>query len=61
MARRKLEQKNIRKLTKIGAGRSYGVTLPISFIRELKWKEHQKLVVELDKRRKSIKIKDWKK
>jgi len=61
MARRKLEQKNIRKLTKIGGGRSYGVTLPISYIRELKWRERQKLVVELDKRRKSIKIKDWEK
>ncbi len=61
MARRKLSQRNIRKLSKMGGGKSYGITLPISFIRELKWKERQKLVVELDKRRKTIKIKDWKK
>jgi hypothetical protein len=61
MARRKLSQRNIRKLTKFGGGKSYGVTLPISFIRELKWKERQKLVVEFDKRRKTIRIKDWKK
>lgn len=61
MARRKLSQRNIRKLTKIGAGRSYSITLPISFIRQLKWKERQKLTVEFDKRRKFIKIKDWQK
>jgi len=61
MARRKLSQRNIRKLTKMGGGNSYGITLPISFIRELKWRERQKLVVELDKRRKMIRIKDWKK
>ncbi len=61
MARRKLSQRNIRKLSKMGGGKSYGITLPISFIRQLKWRERQKLVVELDKRRKTIRIKDWKK
>jgi len=50
----------IRKLTKTGRGRSFCLTLPISFIRKLKWREHQKLIVVLDKRGKKIIIKDWK-
>ncbi len=57
MARRKLEDRDIRKLAKNGP--TYFVTLPIESIRELGWKKKQKLVVELDKRRKRIVIKDW--
>lgn len=34
MARRKIEEQNIRKLTKIGRG-SVGLTLPIELVREL--------------------------
>lgn len=60
MPRRKLEQNNIRKLTKIGGGRSYSITLPISFIRELGWKERQKLKVDFNKSKKTIRVKDWK-
>ena len=41
MARRKLENKNIRKLTRIG-DKSIGLTLPIEIVRELKWKVKQK-------------------
>jgi len=52
---------NIRKITKLSGGKSYGITLPISAIRDLKWRERQKVVVEYDKRRKRIVIKDWKK
>ncbi len=52
---------NIRKITKLSGGKSYGITLPISVIRDLKWKERQKVVVEYDKRRKRIVIKDWEK
>lgn len=51
---------NIRKLQN-PAGKSYTVSIPIDFIRFLKWREHQKVVFELDKRRKRIIIKDWKK
>ena len=58
MPRRKLEQKNIRKLGKIG-GKSIGVTIPIEFIRALRWRQKQKVVVK--KRGKSIIISDWKK
>lgn len=59
MARRKLEQQNIRKLTKMGGGKSFGITLPISIIRKLRWRERQKLVVK--KRGQGILISDWKK
>ena len=59
MPRRKLPEKNIRKLTKMGGGKSFGITLPISFVRQLKWREHQKLVVKFDKRRKKIIVQDW--
>lgn len=57
MPRRKLTQQNIRKLTKMGGNRSYGLVLPISMIRELKWRERQKLVVKLSG--KKIIIEDW--
>ncbi len=60
MARRKLEDKNIRKISKAGRG-SYYVTLPIDAVREFKWKEKQKVVIEIDKKRKRIIIKDWEK
>ena len=59
MARLKLEDRNIRKLSK--GGNSYYVTLPIEAIRKLGWKKTQKLVVEIDERRERIVIKDWKK
>ena len=55
--RRKLEDKNIRKIFKNGS--SYAVTLPIEIVRELKIKERQKVVVK--KRGKGILITDWKK
>ena len=59
MAQRKLKEKNIRKLTKMGAGFSMGLTLPIEIIEKLGWKEHQKVVVRLSG--KKIIIEDWKK
>jgi len=51
-------KKQIRKLTKIG-GASYGITFPIEYVRDLKWKEHQKLVVK--RYGKKIIIEDWEK
>lgn len=59
MGRRALNQNNIRKLTKTGGGKSISVTIPIEIVRELKWRERQKVVVT--KRGESIIIKDWKK
>ncbi|KKU94052.1 MAG: hypothetical protein UY26_C0003G0202 [Candidatus Jorgensenbacteria bacterium GW2011_GWA1_48_13] len=57
MARRKTTEKNIRKITKMGGGKSFGITLPIEVVRKLGWRERQKVVVEL-KGRKLI-VKDW--
>jgi len=59
MARRKLENRNIRKITKVAGGSSYGVTLPRDVIRRWRWKERQKVVLEIDEKKKTIKIKDW--
>ena len=59
MARRSLEERNIRKLTRTGRGKSIGLTLPIEIVRELKWRDRQKVVVK--KSGKKIIIEDWKK
>ena len=58
MARRKLHERNVRKLSRVGGGRSISVTLPVEFIRELKWREKQKVVVT--KRGNKLIIEDWK-
>ena len=55
MARRSTYDKNIRKITKLGD--SYAITLPIDMVRELGWRDTQKVV--LSKRGKGILIKDW--
>jgi antitoxin component of MazEF toxin-antitoxin module len=55
---RALSEKNIRKITKMGKGRSMGITLPVEILEKLGWKEHQKVVVDL--KGKTISIKDWK-
>ena len=60
MPRRKMSKRNIRKITKVG-GRSYAITLPIEIIRSFKWKEKQKVILKINKKRKTITIKDWKK
>jgi bifunctional DNA-binding transcriptional regulator/antitoxin component of YhaV-PrlF toxin-antitoxin module len=58
MTRRKIEQRNIRSLTKVANGSSYSVTIPIEYIRKLKWREKQKVEVKLYQDR--IIIRDWK-
>ncbi len=58
MPTRKFGERNIRKLTKSG-GHSIGLTLPIDLVRQLKWREKQKVVVK--KRGSNIVISDWKK
>ena len=57
---RKFEERNIRKITKIGKT-SYAVALPVDLIRAWRWKEKQKVVLEIDNKKRVIKIKDWKK
>jgi len=59
MGRRKLKERNIRKLTRMGGGKSFGLTLPIEMVRKLKWRERQKLTLKM--RGERIIIKDWKK
>jgi len=58
MARKKLDERNVRKLSKVGRGRTMSVTLPIEFMRELKWREKQKVVVT--KKGSKLIIEDWK-
>ncbi len=57
MGVRKIGLESVRKLNKIG-GNSYYITIPISYIRELKWREKQKVVVK--KRGNKLIIEDWK-
>jgi len=59
MARRKLQDRNIRSLTRTGGGKSVLITLPIEYVRKLGWKERQKVVVTL--RGSKLEIADWKK
>jgi antitoxin component of MazEF toxin-antitoxin module len=54
----KLINKGVRKLMKIGKT-SLAVTLPIELIKELQWKEKQKVVAT--RVHGGILIKDWKK
>lgn len=58
MANKRSDEKNIRKLTKLGK-KSIGLTLPIDEVRALGWREKQKVVVK--KVRGGLLIKDWKK
>ena len=58
MTRRKLENKNIRKLTKTG-GNSISLILPIDMIRKLGWRSKQKVVVKQVGSK--LVITDWKK
>lgn len=57
MADKKEKDKNIRKLTRVGRG-SISVTIPVEMIKELKWKERQKVVLSLHGEK--ITIQDWK-
>jgi antitoxin component of MazEF toxin-antitoxin module len=58
MSRRKTEENYIRSLTKVSGGTSYAVTIPMEYIRKLKWRGNQKLEVKLFRDR--IVIRDWK-
>jgi antitoxin component of MazEF toxin-antitoxin module len=60
MATRKLAEKNVRKLTRMGrAGSSLGLTIPKELATQLGWKERQKVVVK--KSGNKLVIGDWKK
>ena len=55
--RRKPEDKNTRKIFKNGS--SYAITLPVELVKELGWKEKQKVVVK--KKGEGLAVLDWKK
>jgi antitoxin component of MazEF toxin-antitoxin module len=55
MPRRKLEDRNVRKILKNGS--SYSVTIPIGMMRELGWKLKQK--VTFRRKGKTLIIDDW--
>lgn len=57
MARRKLNERNIRSLTKTSGGKSYSVTIPLEYIQKLKWRSRQKLTVKMYG--KKVIIEDW--
>lgn len=57
MTRRKMAEKNIRKITRVGKT-SLSITLPAEMAKGLGWREKQKVVVK--KVRGGMLIKDWK-
>lgn len=59
MARRSIEERNIRSLQKTGGGKSYIITLPIEMIHDLEWQAKQKLTVK--RHGEGILITDYKK
>jgi len=54
---KKEQERSVRKLVKVGGGKTYSITLPIEVIRELGWQKGQKL--EVKKYGKGILIQDW--
>ncbi|MBU4360582.1 hypothetical protein KKA66_01900 [Patescibacteria group bacterium] len=57
MSTRKIENRQIRKLTKSGRGASISLTIPIEIIRKLKWRDNQKVIVK--QRGEGVLITDW--
>jgi len=53
-------EKFIMKLRKVST-HSYAVTVPKEIIKELNWRERQKIDISFDRKKKEIKLKDWKK
>jgi len=53
--RRKLKEKNTRKIFKSGS--SYAVTIPMEIINELNWREKQRVIIK--KRGQGVLIVDW--
>ena len=54
---RKIINRSIRKIFK--SGNSYAITLPVDLVKELGWKETQKLVVR--KKGDGLVVSDWEK
>lgn len=57
--KQKYMTKRIRKINRIG-GYSYAITLPMDAIKSFKWKEGQRLELEVDFKKERILVKDYK-
>lgn len=55
MSRRELARENVRNIQK--SKRSYYITLPIRYVRELGWREGQRVVVK--KASQKLTVEDW--
>ena len=56
MTRNKVGSENVRKITRVGS-MSYSITIPVEYMRKLKWQEKQEVVVT--QRGKKLVIEDW--
>ena len=61
MARRTLNERNVRSLFKLAGGKSYAITLPIEVVRAWGWQERQKLQLVIDEKKQRIIVQDWEK
>ncbi len=52
--------KFVRKLTRAST-HSYTINIPKEIVKELKWKERQKLEITFNQKKKLFVVKDWKK
>ena len=57
MGARKAGEQNVRNITQNKTG-TYQMSLPIELVRELKWKNHQKVVVK--RQGNKLVVEDWK-
>ncbi|MBU4482446.1 AbrB/MazE/SpoVT family DNA-binding domain-containing protein [Candidatus Parcubacteria bacterium] len=55
-----MQDKYIHKIRKVST-HSYAVTLPKQVVKDLKWREKQKIEIVYDKARKRVIISDWEK
>ena len=55
--RRKSKENYVRHLTKIAGGTSYALVIPMKYVKELGWRDRQKLVIR--KYAKRLIIEDW--
>lgn len=58
MANRSADERNVRSLMR-NKGGTYLLSLPVEFVKQMKWREKQKLTLTI--KGKSIIIQDWKK
>ena len=59
MARRRLEERDMRTLFKLAGGKSFAVTIPIDVVRSWGWENNQKLRLTVDEQHKKVTIEEW--